>query len=321
MDKSTLLRELGESLAAGDISPEEVRELVAASSPRPESRGFNISGVLYYIGGGIVFLGLAIFIGQQWDNLGSAMRILFTLGAGIAFFWSAILLDISKKIDRVPAALHFIAGLLIPGGVFVTLMELGYEGSNFGPGIIFAALALLYVFADRLYPKVILPAFAILYGTFATFLLTEGVVKGMPFFDRGDFDAYRALGVGAAYLFLGHALRDTTRSSLSPWLYGFGTLAVLGSTLVLSGFEPNQSLFWEVIYPGLVFGAMFLAVYLRSRVMLFLGAIFLVADVFKLTAEYFEDSLGWPLMLMLAGFLLIGVGYLTFYVNRKYISR
>ena len=316
-----LLRELALALKEERVTPEEVRGVVSQTAVKPEGRGFNVSGVLYYIGAGIVFLGLVIFIGQQWENLNSALRIFLTLGSRVALFWSAILLDVSRKIDRVPAALHFIAGFLIPGGIFVTLFEMGFEGSDLGPGIIFAVLAILYVVADRLFPKVLLTAFSVLYGTIGVILVTEGLLGGEPVFDMVDFNAYRFLGIGAAYLFLGYAMRDTIRSGLTPWLYGFGTLAVMGSTLALQGFEPNQSLFWEILYPGIVFGMMFLAVHLRSRVMLFLGAIFLVGDIFKMTAEYFEDSLGWPLMLVLAGFVLIGVGYLTFYVNRRYISK
>jgi hypothetical protein len=65
---------------------------------------------------------------------------------------------------------------------------------------------------------------------------------------------------------------------------------------------------------------MFIAIHLRSRAVLIFGAAFLVGDIFKLTSEYFQDSLGWPLMLVLAGFLLIGVGYLTFYLNNKYLK-
>lgn len=39
--------------------------------------------------------------------------------------------------------------------------------------------------------------------------------------------------------------------------------------------------------------------------------------ILKITSEYFADSLGWPLALMIAGFGMIGVGYLTVYIKRK----
>ena len=146
------------------------------------------------------------------------------------------------------------------------------------------------------------------------------MAKGFVSFDMTDYTAYRFVGIGASFMVLGYAFRVLFTKVITPWLYAFGALAVLGGTFALQGFKPDQSAFWEIIYPGLVFGAMFIAIFLRSRAVLIFGAAFLVGDIFKLTSEYFQDSLGWPLMLVLAGFLLIGVGYLTFYLNNKYLK-
>ena len=35
----------------------------------------------------------------------------------------------------------------------------------------------------------------------------------------------------------------------------------------------------------------------------------------------FSSGLGWPAALMFAGLCLIGIGYLAFYLNRKYLSK
>jgi hypothetical protein len=43
--------------------------------------------------------------------------------------------------------------------------------------------------------------------------------------------------------------------------------------------------------------------------------------ILKITGEYFADSLSWPVALMVAGFALIGVGYFTFYLRKKYFSK
>lgn len=312
----------------GTITPADLRALGSEESqPLPvSSKTWNLSHVLYYVGAGIAFLGVSIFVGQHWDDLSSILRIFVTLGSGLALFAAAILLESTKRVDRVPDAFHLLAGLLIPGGIFVTLDELGFHGGDWGPGLIFLALTLAYVLIYRLYRSPeeeghnLLLTFALCYGTSAFLLLTEGVAAGFVSFDRGDYWSYRVVGIGTSYIFLGYAFRMMHAKVLTPWLYGFGTLAVLGGTFALQGFDPNQSIFWEVIYPGLVFGALFLSIYLRSRAMLFLGALFLIGDIFKLTGEYFRDSLSWPLMLVLAGFLLIGVGYLVFYLNRKYLK-
>lgn len=323
MEKETLLTSLRAGLENGLISRADIELLVSQTKGGrediPVSKTFNLAGVLYYVGGGIAFIGIGIFVGENWEHLSSALRILLTLGSGLALFTAASLLDSTKLADRIPEAFHFLGGLLIPGGIFVTLYELGFRGSDFGQGFIFLALALCYGLAARVYRHNLLLAFALLYGIFAYFLLTEAMARGFVSFDRGDYLAYRFVGIGASLMVLGYAFRGLFAKVLTAWLYGFGALAVLAGAFALQGFKPNQSIFWEIVYPGLVFGAMFLAIHLRSRTVLLLGAVFLVANIFKLTSEYFQDSLGWPLMLVLAGFLLIGVGYLTFYINSKYL--
>lgn len=325
MEKETLLISLRTGLQEGIISRADIESLLspiakAGDEDTRVSKTFNLSGVLYYVGAGIAFIGVGIFIGDNWEDLSSALRILLTLGTGLAFFTAASLLESTKLTDRIPDAFHFLGGLLIPGGIFVTLYELGFRGSDFGPGFIFLALALSYGFAASFYRHNLLLAFALCYGTLAYFLITEAMANGFVSFDRGDYLAYRFVALGASYMVLGYAFRILFAKFLTPWLYGFGALAILGGAFALQGFKPNQSVFWEIVYPGLVFGAMFIAIYLRSRAVLMLGAAFLVGDIFKLTSEYFQDSLGWPLMLVLAGFLLIGVGYMVFYLNRKYIQ-
>jgi hypothetical protein len=42
--------------------------------------------------------------------------------------------------------------------------------------------------------------------------------------------------------------------------------------------------------------------------------------ILKITGEYFQDGLGWPLALVLAGLALIAVGYVAVYVNNKYLA-
>ncbi len=327
MNKHTLLRSIEEGLQKNIISADEVRGLLATEavvaspvSTAIPSKTFSISGVLYYVGAGIAFIGVAIFVGQHWDELSSALRILLTLGAGLALFTSAVFLEVGKKLDRIPDALHFLAGLLIPGGIFVTLNELGFHGGNFGPGIIFCALALFYVVAYRMHHHNLLLAFAIIYGTISFGLLTDSVATQVTM-NAGDYISYRIIAVATSYLFLGYAFRESSRKVLSGILYFFGGLGVLGAGMALQGWSPDQSAFWEVVYPGLVFGALFLSTHLRSKSLLFLGAAFCAGDIFKLTDEYFRDNFSWPLALIFAGFVLIGVGYLTVYLNKKYLKK
>ena len=151
------------------------------------------------------------------------------------------------------------------------------------------------------------------------FSFTSLLVGSNPHFDW-EFSAYRVLCTGLVYALLGYYFTQTPQRALTGALYGFGVLFFLGAALALGDWKPNQNAFWELIFPGLVFGVMFLSVYLKSRAFLTFGSIYLMVYILKITAEYFADSLGWPLALVLTGLGLIAIGYLHFNLKKKYLS-
>jgi len=143
------------------------------------------------------------------------------------------------------------------------------------------------------------------------------MVGGRPSFEQLDFYEYRVLLVGLTYILLGYSLARHKLKPLTGWLYSFGVLGFLGAALALGGWTPNQNMFWEISFPAFSLGAMFVSIYLKSRSFLIFGAIFLMAYLLKITAEYFTDTLGWPLALVLAGLALIGIGFGTFYMKKQ----
>ena len=103
-------------------------------------------------------------------------------------------------------------------------------------------------------------------------------------------------------------------------VYGFWVVLFLASSLALGGLEPNQNVFWELIYSLLVFGIICLSAFVKSKSFLIFGVIFLVVYILKITSEYFSSGLGWPLALVLAGFAIMGVGYWAVRLNKKYFT-
>ena len=63
------------------------------------------------------------------------------------------------------------------------------------------------------------------------------------------------------------------------------------------------------------------SIFFRSTTMILVSSGFLIAEIIKLTSRYFVNSIGWPLSLIVIGFLVIGVGYITFSLNKKYIQQ
>jgi len=282
----------------------------------------GISEILYGIGGAIVFLGIAILIGQNWDTLGNGTKILATLGSGVASLIVGILLGREEKLGGVSQAFYFISALVMPTGLTITLDIAGYAIYDTGSqSVISGILLATYLLCYFLFRKNVFLFFNVIFGTWFFFSFTSHLVGGNPIMKDWDFFEYRTLLTGLTYMLLGYSFSETDKRGLTGALYGFGVMAFLGAALALGKWEPNQNIFWELLFPGLVFSIIFLSIHLKSKAFLTFGSTYLMAYILKITAEYFKDGLGWPLALVLAGFLLIGVGYYSFYLNKKYITQ
>jgi len=325
MDKEELLQQIRSLAAENLISKEEITkaydEALVKRTDTAITKKVGIAEILYYIGGAIVFLGIAVLIWQNWETLNVATRIIATLGSGIAAYIVGVLFSRYKTLDRVGQAFYLISALVTPMGLYVLFDSAGFDIGSLGmQSLISGILFVTYLLSFVVFRKDIFTIFSIIFGTWLFFALTSFLVGDMPHFDEFKFFEYRVLVAGLAYILLGYSFSKKEQYSLVGPLYGFGIFGFLGAALALGGWKPDQSVFWEVIYPGLVFGAIFLSVYLKSKAFLTFGAIYLMAYILKITAQYFTDSLGWPLALVLAGLALIAIGYFSFYLNRKYIS-
>lgn len=290
------------------------------AAPVEAHHKLEIADILYYLGGGIVFVGIAIFVGQNWEQLSFVTRLLATLGAGIVAFVAASVIGRDERLGGVSAAFYLISALTIPAGLYVWLDQAGWSVfSNETQTLVTLVLLAVYGASFAVFRKTVLLVFTILFGTHFIYAVTNQMVAQNLSFDLWKFYEYRVLLSGLVYMLLGYYFSQGMRSGLSGFLYGFGSLAFLGAALALGGWSPGQNIFWELIYPLLVFGVLYLSVYLKSRSFLVFGTIFLMAYILKITAEYFTEGLGWPLALVLSGLLMIGVGYMSVSINKKYI--
>lgn len=324
MDKQQLLGELRALAAAGQVSKEEVLGALETGMAGNNStpRSLSISEILYYVGGGIIFMGIAILLGQNWDSLDSFLRIFVTLGSCAAAFIVAALLYRYEQLSKVSQAFFLIFGLLSPLGIGVTFneagLDLGSEGVMLGlSAILTAALFAAFWF----YRQTILMFFGIVFATWVFhFIVALLVGNSLTYSNEAKVWQYQLLAVGLVYMLLGYHLRQTKQKSLTGVLYGFGCIMFLGSSMALGGWSPNQNIFWELIYPLLVFGIIFLSVYTKSKAFLVFGTLFLIGYILKLTGEFFTEGLGWPLALVLAGLLIMVVGYFAVKINRQYLK-
>jgi len=285
------------------------------------TKKLGVAKILYYIGGAIVFLGISILLWQNWHTLGFGTKVLATLGSGIAAYFVGLLFSRNKGTETVGSAFYLISALVTPMGLWVVFDNAGFDASSYGTQSLISGIMLgTYLLSLLVFRKNIFTLFSILFGTWLFFSFTSFMIGGGAYFDNWKFYEYRVLVTGITYMLLGYAFSKNERASLSGFLYGFGILGFLGAALTLGSWKPNQNVFWELIYPGLVFGALFLSVQIKSKAFLTFGTLFLMAYILKITSEYFSSGLGWPLALVIAGLAMIGVGYMSISLKKKYLS-
>lgn len=277
--------------------------------------------ILYYIGGGIVFLGISILMAQNWTILGFETKLLATLGVSVMAYLVGILFGQNTKTESACSAFYLISALVAPIGLYVVFENAGYDITGLGmqsliSGILFGTYLLSFI----VFRKTIFTLFSILFGTWLFYSFTGLLIGDSLYSGNNKFNQYQTLVAGLSYILLGYSFSKTERSPLRGFLYGFGILGFLGATMTLGGWKPNQSIFWELAFPFLVFGTLFLSVYIKSKSFLVFGTLFLMGYILKITAEYFSNSLGWPLVLVISGLSMIGIGYMSFAIKKKYLS-
>ncbi|MDA1061152.1 MAG: DUF2157 domain-containing protein [bacterium] len=284
------------------------------------NKQIDISRAMYGIGGLIVVMGISFLVCQNWDLLNTFTKILSSLGAGImAYIIGVILRD--KKFEHLSNAFYFIALLVIPIGLYVTFDLAGYDVGTEGMQSVISALLLFMGLGSWfVFKRGIFAIASLIYFTWFYFAFTEFLPLGEFWKDDFEFFEYRALILGLSYILFGYYQSIKGNDSFVNTLYWFGLLGFLASALGLGGWEPDQNLFWELIYPGIVTGVIFLSVHLKNRVFLTMGSMFLIFYIFKITDEYFQEGLGWPLSLILFGLALIAIGYIAVRINQKYIK-
>ena len=326
MDKEELLQELSVKISTGEISREEIAtrfsfapttKTAVITENSKISTPFSVTKMLYVLGAAIVVIGIIIFVSQIWDDIGSFGRIAVTLGLGLLIAAIGSMLLKQKPEDNIGPIFHFIGGMLIPGGAVVTLSELSVDG-DWTIAITFAGIFAFYLFLNAIHRHAILTFFAIANGTATIYLILNAIIGGpfKGFLGIKDIYQYTTMAIGASYLLLAHAFRGGWNKHLIGALYFLGITGFLGAAFS----QVFDSVPWQMLYFIIVIGGLVLSVYMRSRSILVMSTLFLIAHVSYITGEYFADSLGWPISLVILGFVFIGLGYVSISVNKKYIT-
>jgi hypothetical protein len=316
MFKQELLQEMRRQLETGELSRDEIQQVLGvAMVDRAEKKSsiFSITNILYVLGAAIVIIGIIFFVGQIWFDIGSFGRVLVTLGLGFLFAAiGSMLLQQQPKVN-LGVVFHFLGGMLIPSGAMVLLDEIDLIDSEWTVALVMTIIFVFYMLLVRVHRHAILTFFAIANGTMAAYLIMNAI---LPVGMDEDIFAYMTMAFGIGYVALAHRFSIDWNHYLVGILSFFGSIgfyAAAFSRIFRNGF-------WEMLYPLLTIGGLFLSIKLKSRSLLVVSTCFLIAYVTYITSEYFADSLGWPVTLVLLGFAFIGLGYMSVRINKKYIA-
>ncbi len=311
MDKEHTLAFVKQQLDAQIITRGDLLEIASEPHEKKEATSKNIVNVFYAIGAIIAFIGIAILIGENWNEIGIGGRLLVSLGVSLATYVAGMLMQKPDQ-HRLSQVMFTLSAALAPLASYVLLDTMGVKFTTGMQIVVSALLAAIYGYALFIVRKPILSLITIAYASWAYFAFAD-MVFGNGF--EVGYLKWATMLAGISYLLIGYGYpsHSSEHRAVSRLLYGVGTLAFLGAAITVGGF-------FDLIFIGLVFGAFYGSVFLKSRAMLIFGALFLTAHIIKLTSKYFADSLSWPIALIGVGFLVIGIGYGTLYLNKKYLN-
>ncbi len=287
-------------LHAGEI----IEELNKTALPDQAERSTGILAIiLAYLGGVFVLAGIAIFIGMQWDQFNSAVRVLVTLGAGFSIYLFALVTMTDTRFSRVTTPMLLVATLLQPTGIVVMLNEYS-RGGEPEHGLLFMCVVM---FVQQFFTFLAKKRTVLLFTSL--FFGAAGFGTLCEILDI-DFEIV-ALALGIGLTSISYAVDKTVHKAITPFWYFAGSVFFL-----YSAFDVLEGSAIEILYFGVAAGFMYLGTVVRSRTLLFSSVIALMS----FTGYFFRDSLANAFGLIIMGFLLIGLSAFAMSLNRKYIQ-
>lgn len=332
MDRNQVIEFIRRQLEAGVITSEDLKQILgpgaatqgASFMPQPavppaaHKGPRDMTQILYVIGAIIAIVGVGILIAQNWEEIGMLGRILATAGIALTTYVAGMLLRAPEQ-NRIAQIMFIIATALSPLGAYVLIDEAGGDFSLTTQTIVALALMTTYASAWFATKRNILILIVIGFASWAYYAFLINILES-NLFDEIAIIKWASMLLAASYIFMGYGFNMVTdhlqredNKAIQRVLYAFGTLGLLSFGITIGGA-------FDLFYILLLFAAFYGSIFLKSRSMLVLGSLFLMGHIGKLTAEYFVDSIGWPVALILIGFIVIGIGYFTFTLNKRFFA-
>jgi hypothetical protein len=307
--RDSALAEIVEIARQHSISGQEIaRELGGASREEADDSGRSmVRQLLAYVGGIFVFAGILVYIAMFWAEMNSAARIIITLGSGLVALILAMLMLGYDKFAKAATPLFLTAAWLQPTGIMVAFEELGSGGNPQHAVLATTTVMLLQSVLILLrHPRSVLVFIAL--GFAALTCLNVFDLLGVD-------EDINTLITGLSLMLVTFGIDQTSHRSITPFWY------FLGSALFLwAAFELLEDTPANILYLGICAFMIYVSTLARSRTVLFTSTLAMMGYLGYFTSEYFANSVGWPVALIVMGLILIGLSNLALRINRKYIA-
>jgi hypothetical protein len=291
-----------------------------AMNNSPETH-INLVSVLSYLGAALIFLGIASFVSINWEVLPNGIKIFSTLGSALASFLIGLRFYLENNYQRLSSAFFMLSALLLPIGISVTQHILLISPLSWSYVELSSICFLLFLLSHIYLQRNILLLFTIIFGTFL-FLSTVYFINDYFRLEPQGIFEYTLMATGFSYIFLGMYFNGGKTQSLTGLLYFFGILFILGTSFALDGsfFFASNMPTWKFITGILIIASMLLAIPLQSKSFLYIGAIFLILYITDISNQLIKiwGKMGWPLVLILMGLLIIFIGYMCHAIKKKF---
>ena len=305
--KEQALNQIAEITREHDLT---AADILAELSPSKEASGPKssvLTRLLGYLGGIFVLAGLGVFIEMQWETLNTFARITITLGSGIVAFVMALVANGDERWEKGATPLFLIAAALQPTGILVAIDEFSKGGDERHAILLTTGVLLIQQLVT-------------FFKTRRTVLLFMSLIFAVGFcgtaMDLLDLDEdLTGFTLGVSVLLVSYSIDRTRHAVITPFWYFVSSAAMLAGL-----FSLIEGSVIEILFLGAACGLVFLSTWVKSRSLLGVGTVAILGYVGYYTTENFSDVVGWPIALILFGFLLIGLSAVAFRINRKYIA-
>ena len=286
------------------FSKSEILNLFQNSAIADQS-GSLLQRVMIYIGGAFIFMGLCVYIGMIWDDIDPLSRIILSLGSGFVSFILGLFCLGDKRYTKAETPLFLIAAGLQPFGLFVFMDEYLPHTGQFAKAacFVFAFMTIQQVIAFLATKSTSLLFFSLFF--FYSFLCT--------LLNLLEIDAPEGpMVIGLTGLMVSWGISQTEHKSIAPFYFFWSSILTAAAS-----FDFLEDTSFDVLLVGVSAGLIYLSIVAASRTVLTVGVISLLGFLGYFTDEYFKDLVGWPIAMIVMGFIMIGVSVFAVKLGKK----